>query len=45
MDSQDNVRYQLKGMSTFPPVENRATSPPQLHQKRKNRIGKLSCVH
>lgn len=35
MDSQDNVRYQLKGMPTFPPVENRATSPPPVAPKKK----------
>lgn len=35
MDSQDNVRFQLKGMPTFPPVENRATSPPPVAPKKK----------
>lgn len=35
MDSHDNVRYQLKGMPTFPPVENRATSPPPVAPKKK----------
>ena len=35
MDSQDNVRVQLKGMPTFPPVEKRATSPPPVAPKKK----------
>ena len=35
MDSQDNVRFQLKGMPTSPLVENRATSPPPVTPKKK----------